>query len=517
MTFEELKSQYDQLKKSDDELKESFVELQKENESLKEQVQILKNKIYGRSKESEKPSKKVVNVVPNQKKSEKRERNSKSRKASVKPKGYKQNLLDSFEQIYVDKFLHDDEKYCSLCNSELKHIGTSNIKRELVFIPGHFVCRNTKTHAYKCNSCSESELKDRIVKSKHNTLIANSIVSPELAVELISQLYILKTPAYRLEEMYRIRGVNISRKNIYNWIYNLAEKYLLDIYFNLYEQLLKQDIIHMDETTIKVLESDKENTYYWLIKSSDSSNEQIVIYDHYQSRGNDSINMILNHFEGHYIQCDMYSGYKSYKNNNLNIELSACFSHMRRYFFDAINGHDLAKNIVDIIDELFSIERSLSELTADKRHKQRQKNFKSTLNKLFREIEFLKFPGSPRNQLDKAVNYALNNKDYFYTILSDGRLVLSNNSAERSVKDIVIRRKNILFHQSCRGAFLSGVYQTLIETAKRNGLDPVNYIQYLLEYLPHQTDEMNIEAYLPWADIPQEFCKTNYKSIENAS
>ncbi|QCT74438.1 hypothetical protein EST43_03945 [Macrococcoides canis] len=30
---------------------------------------------------------------------------------------------------------------------------------------------------------------------------------------------------------------------------------------------------------------------------------------------------------------------------------------MRRYFFDAINGHDLAKNIVDIIDELFSIER----------------------------------------------------------------------------------------------------------------------------------------------------------------
>ncbi|QCT74439.1 transposase [Macrococcoides canis] len=114
------------------------------------------------------------------------------------------------------------------------------------------------------------------------------------------------------------------------------------------------------------------------------------------------------------------------------------------------------------------------------------------MNKLFREIEFLKFPGSPRNQLDKAVNYALNNKDYFYTILSDGRLVLSNNSAERSVKDIVIRRKNILFHQSCRGAFLSGVYQTLIETAKRNGLDPVNYIQYLLEYLPHQTDEMNM-------------------------
>ncbi|QCT75859.1 IS66 family transposase [Macrococcoides canis] len=36
------------------------------------------------------------------------------------------------------------------------------------------------------------------------------------------------------------------------------------MYFNLYEQLLKQDIIHMDETTIKVLESDKENTYYGL-------------------------------------------------------------------------------------------------------------------------------------------------------------------------------------------------------------------------------------------------------------
>ncbi|WP_334212386.1 transposase domain-containing protein, partial [Lactobacillus amylovorus] len=42
-------------------------------------------------------------------------------------------------------------------------------------------------------------------------------------------------------------------------------------------------------------------------------------------------------------------------------------------------------------------------------------------------------------------------------------------------------RKNWLFSQSFAGAQTSGIILSLIETAKRHGLDPEKYLNYLLQ------------------------------------
>ena len=71
--------------------------------------------------------------------------------------------------------------------------------------------------------------------------------------------------------------------------------------------------------------------------------------------------------------------------------------------------------------------------------------------------------------------------------LLDGRLVLSNNLAERAIKTLVIGRKNWLFSQSFNGAKSSAIILSLIETAKRNDLDPEKYLKYLLYKLPNES------------------------------
>ena len=53
--------------------------------------------------------------------------------------------------------------------------------------------------------------------------------------------------------------------------------------------------------------------------------------------------------------------------------------------------------------------------------------------------------------------------------LEDGRLELSNNRAERSIKPFVMGRKNWLFANTSGGAQASSVIYSLIETAKENG------------------------------------------------
>jgi hypothetical protein len=86
-----------------------------------------------------------------------------------------------------------------------------------------------------------------------------------------------------------------------------------------------------------------------------------------------------------------------------------------------------------------------------------------------------------KTPLGKAVNYAMNQRQYLEHYLLDGRLEISNNRAERSIKPFVIDRKNFLFANTPRGATASAVMFSIIETAKENGLNPFKYLVYILK------------------------------------
>ena len=104
----------------------------------------------------------------------------------------------------------------------------------------------------------------------------------------------------------------------------------------------------------------------------------------------------------------------------------------------------------------------------------------------------------------------LKTRTVLMSLLEDRNLVLSNNLAEWAIKSLVIGRKNWLFSQSFEGAQSSAIIMTLLETAKRNGLDSEKYINYLLTNLPNEdTLEKNeiLEAYLPWNKNIQETCR----------
>mgnify|MGYP003293615956 CR=1 FL=1 len=89
-----------------------------------------------------------------------------------------------------------------------------------------------------------------------------------------------------------------------------------------------------------------------------------------------------------------------------------------------------------------------------------------------------------------------------------GRLEISNNRAERSIKPFVIDRKNFLFANTPKGATGSAIMFSLIQTAIENGLDPYKYLTWLLKTTKDAdlTDVQVVKKLLPW-NAPQE-CKT---------
>ena len=114
-------------------------------------------------------------------------------------------------------------------------------------------------------------------------------------------------------------------------------------------------------------------------------------------------------------------------------------------------------------------------------------------------LQVLKEPG--RTSTSKSYMWP-----YLIRYLEDGRLELSNNRAERSIKPFVMGRKNWLFANTPAGAQSSAVIYSLIETAKENDLDPYRYLVWLLNNAPgpSQTDEAWAESFLP-ANAPQEY------------
>ena len=159
---------------------------------------------------------------------------------------------------------------------------------------------------------------------------------------------------------------------------------------------------------------------------------------------------------------------------------------------------------LDYCDQMFSLEASWAELPSDERsckRKERLAPFITTFFDWCRNQSVL--PGSKSGS---TITYALKYKETFKTVLADGSLALSNNLAERAIKGL----KNWLFSQSFEGAKSSAIILSLLETAKRNGLDSEKYLTYLLEKLPNDeyfTQKTVLEAYLPWSETVQANCK----------
>jgi len=156
-------------------------------------------------------------------------------------------------------------------------------------------------------------------------------------------------------------------------------------------------------------------------------------------------------------------------------------------------------------NKLFYLEREFKELSAEDRKSKRFEKSKPVLENFFRWVSELN--PTKGSKLEKAVNYAQNHEETLSNFLTDGKLELSNNAAERCAKSYAIGRKNSLFHTSVDGAKASAVLYSLVETAKANHLNVFQYIYTLLLYMPGcKNGSAGIEQLLPWSDFIKEHC-----------
>ncbi|MBV8095003.1 MAG: transposase, partial [Acetobacteraceae bacterium] len=95
--------------------------------------------------------------------------------------------------------------------------------------------------------------------------------------------------------------------------------------------------------------------------------------------------------------------------------------------------------------------------------------------------------------------YVLRHWDGLILYLDDGRLEMDTNVVERAIRPVTITRKNSLFAGSDAGARRWAIANTLIQTCKLNGVDPLAWLTYVLQRIVSgQTKNQELNTLLPW-------------------
>ena len=426
------------------------------------------------------------------------------------------NIPEGIPVEQTEHRLEGEELICPQCGEAMTEIG-KEVVRTLKFIPAQAVVHEDIYYTYACKECSETAdegCETPVVKApREKNIIPGSFATPEAIAHIITQKFVMGSPLYRQERELNRKGIQLSRQTMSNWILKATEDYLAPVYEQLHKELLTRDVLHADETTLQVLhepgKKPQSDSYMWLYRTGGDTNIPIVLYEYQPGRGAKHPKEFLRGYKG-YLHTDGYSGYHDLDKD---ITVVGCWAHARRKFDEAVKSlpkgkakGSSASQGLTYCNLLFGIEQEIAGKTIEERYEQRLKQAKPVLDAMFAWANSR--TAAPKSALGTALHYVKEQWSYLTNYLKDGRLEISNNRAERSIKPFVIDRKNFLFVNTPKGATGSAIMFSMIQTAIENGLDPYKYLTWLMKTAKdaNLTDEKTIQMLLPW-NAPAE-CRT---------
>ena len=169
-----------------------------------------------------------------------------------KPKRTMEELCANIPEEEVMLDLPEQEKFTA-DGRPLKCIGTDDVRIELVREPSRVYKRVYRCRVY-ADPRAEAETGKADIRRPHvpAPLLPGSYASASVVTDIIVKKYADALPLYRQEQMWKRLGVELKRNTMANWVIQTAEIYLKPFSDAFLRELLKQAVIHADETVVQV-------------------------------------------------------------------------------------------------------------------------------------------------------------------------------------------------------------------------------------------------------------------------
>jgi len=300
-------------------------------------------------------------------------------------------------------------------------------------------------------------------------------------------------PLYRIERRHERSGFPISRSTLCALFHRAA-----DILGPVYDRLLKMarddEYVSADETRLPVQKPDKcKDEWIWTLVT-----RTVIAYYFSETRSASVPKALLEGTTG-YLQIDGYSAYNGICKEDGRTRVG-CMSHARRLFFKALKQNDVAKEMLDMILELYMVEYLAAERkilgTADHLWL-RQTESRAILGRMEKWLAEQKPNFAPKSKMGKAITYAQNQWASLIEFTNNPKLRLDNNYSENALRIVALGRKNYLFAGHEEGARNLAILQTIVATCKLHNVNPYDYIKDVLIKL-QRPETKNLDPLLPW-------------------
>jgi len=407
----------------------------------------------------------------------------------------------------VDYDLADDQKACPCCSHQMHRMG--ELVTEQLHIEIKATILQNARAKYACRNCDRTGINTPVVIAPmpKQPLPGSIATASTLAFALVHK-YVDGTPLYRLSQAFERAGVPVSRGALGHWVIGSSENHLVRIYDALKLRLRSQPLIHGDETTVQVLkEKDRkasDESYMWAYRSSQDSDEPIVLFDYQPGRGQVHPQTFLGDYRG----ILMTDGYQAWRTLKKATQIG-CMAHARRRFVNALKVRDKPggppAQALKFFDQLYRIERQARDEKPDdgetrEHHMRRfrQKHSVPVLVALKAWLDDIAPKVVPDTKLGDAVSYTLNQWEYLTRYTDDGRMPIDNNLLERDIRIFATGRKSWLFSDTVDGAKASAVIYSLMLTCRACSVEPFAWLKHVLTELPQRSEDADIDDLLPF-------------------
>lgn len=425
------------------------------------------------------------------------------------------------DDIARERRVVEAPKTCPCCGGDrLSKLG-EHVTETLEVIPRSWKVIETVREKFACRDC------EKIAQPPapfHAT--PRGFFGPSLLAMIVHDKFGQHIPLNRQSARFKAEGIDLCVSTLADQI-GAACHALMPLFALIESHVLSAERLHGDDTTIPILARGKTVTgRIWVYVRDDApfggtcgegplmggTSPPAALYYASRDRRGEHPARHLKDFAG-ILEADAYSGFNALYDAQrapAPVTPAFCWAHARRKFFELA---DIAKNArrgkgaaaispialeaVKRIDALFDIEREINGLSAQARLAARQEKSAPLLAELEEWLRSRRAGLSRSSAVAGPIDYMLKRWAGFARFTEDGRICLTNNAAERALRGLALGRKAWLFAGSDRGAERAARLNTLIQTAKLNGVDPQAWLADVFARIAAHPQNRLAEL-LPW-------------------
>lgn len=357
---------------------------------------------------------------------------------------------------------------------------------------------------FRCNLCGEvftAKVPDKSGTKKYS----------ESAKAMIALLkYGSGIPFYRLEKLQESLGIPVSTSTQWDKVEEAAMP-ARPVFEELKRQAAQGDLVHNDDTTMKILELLKENEtkgknertgIFTTGILSVLGDRKIALFLTGRNHAGENLASILgNRDVAKDPPIQMCDASSTNTPDEFKTILCNCLTHGRRKFVNVEwNFPDECQNVIKILGKVYKYDKDTKEqnISPDQRLKYHQEKSGPLMEelKVWLTNQIEQNLVEPNSGLGQAVSYMLNHWPELTRFLSVPGAPLDNNVCEQALKRAILHRKNSLFYKNMHGAYIGDMFMSLIHTCNIMNINPFNYLVALQRYSSKVF--RNPSRWMPW-------------------